>query len=188
MKGGNAVEDAKIIELFLERSENAVRQLQGKYGTLVKSVVKRILADRADAEECESDTYMAVWRTIPPNRPSNLRAFLLRIARNQALKKYHFLTAEKRCKNVTVSLEEIGELVSEEKHVYSDGELADLINGFLATLNDETRRIFILRYWYFHSAREIADSCGITVSKTETVLCRTRKKLKKYLEEKGVKL
>lgn len=187
MKGGNAVEDAKIIELFLERSENAVKQLQSKYGTLVKSIVKRVLADKSDAEECESDTYMAVWRTIPPNRPSNLRAFLLRIARNQALKKYHFLTAEKRCKDITVSLEEIGELVSEEEHVYNDDELSDLINGFLATLNQETRRIFILRYWYFHSAREIAHGCGITVSKTETVLCRTRKKLKEYLEERGYK-
>lgn len=181
------MEDAKIVELFLERSEDAVKQLRNKYGVLVKSIVKRVLTDKSDAEECESDTYMAVWRTIPPNRPSNLRAFLLRIARNQALKKYHFLTAEKRCKNVTVSLEEIGELVSEESKIYSDDELSEIINGFLGTLSEETRRIFILRYWYFRSAREIANNCGITVSKTETVLCRTRKKLKKYLEEKGVK-
>ncbi len=181
------MEDEKIIGLFNERSEEAVKQLQSKYGALVKNVIKRVLADKADAEECESDTYMAVWRTIPPNRPSNLRAFLLRIARNQALKKYHFITAEKRCKNAAVSLEEIGELVSEENKIYSDDELSGIINGFLGTLNEETRRIFILRYWYFHSAREIADDCGITVSKTETVLCRTRKKLKKYLDEKGVK-
>ncbi len=181
------MEDEKIIELFLERSDEAVKQIRVKYGIIVQSVIKHILADKSDAEECESDTYMAVWKTIPPQQPSNLRAFLLRIARNQALKKYHFLTAEKRCKNVTVSLEEIGELVSEEQHVYSDSELSDLINGFLGTLNEETRKIFILRYWYFHSARKIADSCGITVSKTETVLCRTRKKLKKYLEERGVR-
>lgn len=181
------MEDRKIIELFLERSEDAVNQVRSKYGVLVKSVINRVISDKSDAEECESDTYMAVWQTIPPQKPVNLRAFLLRIARNQALKKYHFLSAEKRCKNVTVSLEEISELVSEEQHVYSDSELSEIINGFLATLNEETRRIFILRYWYFRSAREIADSCGITVSKTETVLCRTRKKLKKYLEEKGVK-
>ncbi len=181
------MEDEKIIELFNERSEEAVKQLRSKYGSLVKSVIKRVLADKSDAEECESDTYMAVWQVIPPQKPANLCAFLLRIARNQALKKYRFLSAEKRCKNVTISLEEIGELVSDEQRVYSDSELSDLINGFLATLNEETRRIFILRYWYFHSAREIADNCGITVSKTETLLCRTRKKLKKYLDEKGVK-
>ena len=181
------MEDEKIIGLFNERSEEAVKQLRSKYGALVKGVIKRMLADKSDAEECENDTYMAVWQVIPPQKPSNLRAFLLRIARNQALKKYHFITAEKRCKDVTVSLEEIGELVSDEQHVYSDNELSDLINGFLSTLTEETRRIFILRYWYFHSAREIADNCGITVSKTETVLCRTRKKLKKYLEERNVR-
>ncbi|MBQ8786116.1 MAG: sigma-70 family RNA polymerase sigma factor [Oscillospiraceae bacterium] len=181
------MEDEKIIGLFNERSEEAVKQLQNKYGALVKSVIKRVLADKADAEECESDTYMAVWKVIPPQKPANLRAFLLRIARNQALKKYHFLTAEKRCKNAVVSLEEIGELISEESHIYSDDELSEIINSFLGTLSEETRRIFILRYWYFHSAREIADNCGITISKTETVLCRTRKKLKKYLDEKGVK-
>lgn len=181
------MEDEKIIDLFNERSDDAVRQLRSKYGALVKSVINHVLADKADAEECESDTYMAVWQVIPPQKPSNLRAFLLRIARNQSLKKYHFITAEKRCKNAVVSLEEIGELAAEDNHVYSDSELSNLINCFLATLTDETRRIFILRYWYFHSAREIADSCGITVSKTETVLCRTRKKLKKYLEERGYK-
>lgn len=182
------MEDGKIIELFLERSEDAVKQVRSKYGALVKSVIRRVLSDKSDAEECESDTYMAVWNTIPPQQPTNFRAFLLRIARNQALKKFRYATAEKRCRNAVVSLEEIGELVSEENHVYSDNELSEIINGFLAELTEETRRIFILRYWYFHSAREIADSCGITVSKTETVLCRTRKKLKKYLEEKGVKL
>ncbi len=181
------MEDEKIIELFFEHSEESVKQIRNKYGTLVKSVIKRVLADKSDVEECESDTYMAVWQVIPPQKPSNLRAFLLRIARNQALKKYHFLTAEKRCKNAVVSLEEIGELVYEENHVYSDDELSEIINSFLGTLAEETRRIFILRYWYFHSAREIANHCGITVSKTETVLCRTRKKLKKYLEERGVR-
>ncbi len=181
------MEDEKIICLFNERSEEAVNQLRSKYGALVKNVIKRVLADKADAEECESDTYMAVWQVIPPQKPSNLRAFLLRIARNQALKKYHFITAEKRCKNATVSLEEIGELVSEESKIYSDDELSEIINSFLSTLEEETRRIFILRYWYFRLAREIAGDCGITVSKTETVLCRTRKKLKKYLEERGYK-
>ncbi len=179
------MEDGKITELFFERSEDAVNQLRSKYGGLVQSVIRHTLSDKSDAEECENDTYMAVWQAIPPERPSNLRAFLLRIARNQALKKYHFISAEKRCRSTAVSLEEIGELAAEENHVYSDSELSEIINVFLGTLNEETRRIFILRYWYFNSAREIADTCGITVSKTETVLCRTRKKLKKYLEERG---
>ncbi len=117
MKGGNAVEDGKIIKLFQERSEDAVKQVRGKYGMMVKSMIKHILSDKSDAEECESDTYMAVWQTIPPAQPTNFRAFLLRIARNQALKKYHFLSAEKRCKSAVVSLEEIGELASEESHI-----------------------------------------------------------------------
>lgn len=181
------MEDEKIIGLFNARSDDAVRQLRSKYGAIVKSVIKHVLADKADAEECESDTYMAVWQVIPPQKPTNLRAFLLRIARNQALKKFRYITAEKRCRNAVVSLEELGELVSEEESFFSDDELSELINGFLGTLNEETRRIFVLRYWYFRSAREIAESCGITVSKTETVLCRTRKKLKKYLEERGVR-
>ncbi|MBP1559914.1 MAG: sigma-70 family RNA polymerase sigma factor [Oscillospiraceae bacterium] len=182
------MDDGSIISLFLERSENAIHETKIKYGRLVVSTAMRILGNQADAEECENDTYMGVWSAIPPQRPLNFKTFLLKIARNQALKRYHFLNAEKRNPNVEIPLEELYECADESTSAaYSDDALAEIMNGFLALLNEETRRVFMLRYWYFASVKEITEECGISKSKAESMLFRTRKKLKKYLEEKGVR-
>jgi len=182
------MEDENIIELFFERSENAVRETRTQYGSLIRTAAKRILRCDADAEECENDVYMAVWNSIPPNRPNSLKAFLLKITRNHALKKYEYLTAEKRNPNAAVSLDELGDCADTagEDIRFGDRELAELINNFLGSLNDEARKVFMLRYWGFLSIREITERCGISKSKAESMLFRTRKKLKEYLNENGV--
>lgn len=182
------MDDSGIISLFAERSEEAVRETKLRYGRLVFSVAMRILGSEADAEECENDAYMAVWNAIPPEKPGNFRAFLLRIARNLALKRYEYLNAEKRSPHAAVSLEELEECASDESAEirYSERELADVMNKFLSSLEEENRRVFMLRYWYFMPVRDICEQCGISKSKTESMLFRTRKKLKKYLEEEGI--
>lgn len=182
------MDDSGIISLFTERSEEAVRETKLRYGRLVFSVAMRILGSEADAEECENDAYMAAWNAIPPEKPVNFRAFLLRIARNLALKRYEYLNAEKRNPNTAVSLEELGECASDESAAvrYSERELADVMNKFLGSLEEENRRVFMLRYWYFMPVRDICERCGLSKSKAESMLFRTRKKLKKYLEEEGL--
>lgn len=182
------MEDEAIVDLFFQRSENAVSETRRKYGDLIMSVAMRILKSRPDAEECENDTYMGAWNSIPPKKPNNLAAFLVGIARNQALKKYRFINAAKRSPRVTISLDELGDCLSDggEDIRYSDGVLAETVNSFLASLNDESRRVFMLRYWYFASIGEITEKCGISKSKAESMLFRARKKLKTFLEERGL--
>ncbi len=179
------MEDDTIVSLFLERSENAVRETQKQYGQLIRTAAMRILRCEADAEECENDVYMAIWNRIPPERPNCLKAFLLKITRNQALKRYEYLTAEKRSPSAAVSLDELGECADcgGEEIRFGDWELAELINKFLGSLNDEARKVFLLRYWGFLSVKEITDRCGISKSKAESMLFRTRNKLKKFLDE-----
>lgn len=180
------MEDGEIIELFFTRSENAVAETKSKYGGLIRVVAMNILKSKADAEECENDTYLGAWNAIPPQRPGSLAAFLAGIARNQALKKYRFITAEKRNPKVTVSLDELGDCVSGTEGVYSDGALQKAINEFLGGLNEESRRVFMLRYWYFASIREITDKCGISKSKAESMLFRTRNKLRDFLKQRDL--
>ncbi len=179
------MEDNAIISLFLERSENAVSEAKEQYGRLIRTAAMRILRCEADAEECENDVYMAAWNRIPPERPNNLKAYLLKITRNQALKRYEYLTAEKRNPGAAVSLDELGDCTDciGEEIRFGDWELAELINKFLGNLNEETRKIFMLRYWGFLSIGEITERCGISKSKAESMLFRTRKKLKKFLDE-----
>lgn len=182
------MDDSDIIELFFERSENALLETRKKYSGLIMSIAMRILKNRHDAEECENDTYMGAWNTIPPQRPNNLTAFLARIARNQAMKKYEFINAEKRNPKAAVSLDELGDCISDDGDSirYSDGVLAEAINSFLAGLGEESRRVFLLRYWYFASISEICERCGMSKSKAESMLFRTRNKLKQFLEERGL--
>lgn len=180
------MEDGEIIELYFTRSENAVAETKSKYGGLIRTVAMNILGSRPDAEECENDTYMSAWNAIPPRRPFSLAAFLAGIARNQALKKYRFINAGKRDPRVTVPLDELGDCVSGSEGVYSDGALQKAINDFLGSLNPESRRVFMLRYWYFASIREITLKCGISKSKAESMLFRTRNKLRDFLKQRDL--
>lgn len=182
------MEDREIIELYFQRSEDAMRQTKQKYSGLILSIIRHILSCREDAEECENDTYLAVWQSIPPKRPDNFRAYLAGIARNLACSRYRYLHAEKRNADAALSFEELADCLSDKSDDgirYTDDELRDTINTFLGTLRPENRRVFLLRYWECCSIKEIMQLCGISKSKTESILFRTRNKLKKFLQERG---
>ncbi|MCI8513366.1 MAG: sigma-70 family RNA polymerase sigma factor [Lachnospiraceae bacterium] len=181
------MEDKDILRLYFERSEYAVEETKKKYGNMLRALAARILSDRRDAEECENDTYLGAWRTIPPQNPQNLPAYLARIARNQALKRYEFLRAGKRNRELEVSFEELeGCLADIEKgDAGREDELADSLNDFLGNLEKENRRVFLLRYWYCLSVREITAECEMTRSQVESRLFRTRSKLRQFLTERG---
>lgn len=75
--------DAKIVELYLKREESAIRQTAEKYGRRLRSLSCGIVGDLSTAEECENDTYMEAWNSIPPHEPKKyLYAFLARIIRH----------------------------------------------------------------------------------------------------------
>ena len=67
------MEDDKIIELFYERSEQAITELSDKYGAICNKIADNILNNRQDAEECVNDAYLAVWNTVPPQKPDPAR-------------------------------------------------------------------------------------------------------------------
>ena len=182
------MEDHQIISLFLSRSDDAIVELKGKYGGLCRSVIRNILHDPSEAEECLNDTLLGVWNAIPPAQPQTLSAFVCRIARNLALKRVEYWSAAKRSRALTLSLDELDEYavdpVSIERQL-DDKALGQCINQFLATLRETERKVFVLRYWYNCSVKEIAVRQHFSLSKTESMLHRTRQKLKQYLHEKG---
>lgn len=179
------MQDMEIIELYFDRSEKAVSETRAKYGGVISACIRNILGCREDAEECENDTYMGAWGSIPPARPDNLRAYLLKIARNNAINRYRRLNADKRGRNASVSFEELAECISDSGGGYEDRELGEAINDFLSTLQAESRRVFLLRYWYCASVKDIAMRCGIGTANVESKLFRARKALKKFLRERG---
>ena len=184
------MDDREIIDLYWERSESAITRTNEKYGKYSYSIAYAILGNHEDSEECVNDTYIKVWNSIPPQRPSNLAAYIARITRNLSLDKYRASTAEKRGAGHTETV------LSELQYCiagFDDGRefedqlaLVDVLNRFLRSLSPQSRKVFMRRYWYFSSIKEIANEYHMTEGKVKMLLLRTRRELKKYLEREGV--
>lgn len=183
------MEDKKILELFWERSENAVSAVSEKYNGYCMKIAYNILGSQQDAEECVNDALMKAWEIIPPNRPEMLSAFLGKLTRNSAINLRRKQIAYKRGGGQTEAvLEELEEAVPQSSDVEREHEQRELIgeiNAFLRGLPKQKRNIFICRCWYCDSVSDIAAQFGLTENNVSVILNRVRKKLKQYLEKKG---
>lgn len=185
------MDDSKIIDLFFERSEQAIVALSQKYGAVCNAVAKNILSNTFDAEECVNDAYLATWNTIPPQKPSPLLTYVCRIVRNLSIKKYHANTAAKRNSFYDVALDELEDCLSSVITVESEVEAKELshhIDEFLDTLDKESRIMFVQRYWYSESVSAIADRFRLSQNNVSVRLARTREKLKQYLKKEGLEI
>lgn len=187
----NNLDDRKIIELFYERSEQAIVELSNKYGYACTKVADNILNNMQDVEECVNDAYLGAWNTIPPQNPNPLINYICRIVRNIAIKKYHFNTAAKRNSIYDVALDELENCIPAMSSVEDEInaiEVSKCINLFLETLDKENRILFVRRYWYSDSIADLAKLFCTSKHNVSVRLSRTRDKLKRYLIEKGVSL
>lgn len=182
-------EDEKIIGMFFERSEQAIQELDIKYGKICYKLSYNIVNSRLDAEECVNDAYLGAWNAIPPARPDPLLTYICKIVRNLSLKSYWRGEAEKRNSAYTIAMEEIEACIAGPDTVETElgaRELARLIEAFLDTLTVENRVIFMRRYWFSDSCRDIAGRVGLSEKNITVRLTRIRQKLGKYLAERGV--
>lgn len=185
------MDDKLIIELFFARSEQAISELDRKYGKLCHKLSFGILNNARDAEECVNDAYLGTWNAIPPHRPNPLTAFLCKIVRNISIMRYHANTAAKRNSNYEVSLEELENSLASKNNMdaeIDEKELIKTIESFLETLSKENRVIFMRRYWFSDSYTEIAQQTGVSEKNISVRLTRIRQKLKSYLAEREVLL
>jgi RNA polymerase sigma-70 factor (ECF subfamily) len=178
------MDDKDIIELFWQRSEDALTQCGNKFGRYCQAVAHNILNNDRDAEECVSDTWLRAWNAIPPARPAQLKAFLAKITRNLALDRYEAAHTQKRGGGaVEIALEELADIPAP---AVEEGEITKVINDFLHAELRENADIFVKRYWYLKSLKEIAAEYGYSESKTASLLSRMRGRLKERLEEEGL--
>lgn len=186
------MEDSQIVELYWARSEQAITETSDKYGGYLRNISWNILRSHGDAEECVNDTYLRTWNAIPPARPSALRVWLGRIARNLSLDRWKQSRAQKRGGDEAALL--LGELDTcipaphGTEKAMEDQEIAALISLFLRNLSPETRKIFLRRYWYGEDLTTIAACLGCSQGKVKSSLFRTRKALRAYLEKEEVLL
>lgn len=185
----NIVDDADIVDMFLERNEQAIAETKNKYGKRLQNISFNITADRSAAEEAENDTYFTAWNNIPPKEPYDyLYAFLARIVRNASLSFCRSKSRLKRSAFVTELSEEMEQCIPSGEDIADklDGEiLAEKISSFLNGKSEEKRSIFMRRYWYLDSVQTIAKRSNLTESNVKVTLFRLRNELKEYLEKEG---
>lgn len=183
------MEDQQIIELFLQRNEDAVAQTEQKYTKYCRAIAMRILRSPEDADETLNDTWLAAWNCIPPHIPGCLSTFLGRLTRNISLNRIRADHAQKRgAAEARVVFEEVEEWLASSQNIeqeITEQELADAIGAFLDSIPETQRNVFVRRYWYMQSIAEIAGAHGFSESKVKSMLLRIRKKLYARLKEEN---
>lgn len=183
------MEDNDIVELYWQRDEKAVSETAAKYGNYLHSISYNILCNAEDAEECVNSAYNDAWNTIPPHRPSVLSTFLGKLIRRSSIDMWRSRGAEKRGGGtVAVAIDELEECVSGNDSVEDETERRELqekLNVFLKELPKAERQVFMRRYWYMDSNKDIAERFSCSETRIRSMLYRTRKKLRKMLEKEG---
>lgn len=182
------MDDEKILDLYWIRSETAISETEKKYGRYCYSIAYQILCNEEDVKEVLNDTYLKIWNTIPPQRPSVLKSYVGMISRQLALNFYKKQHTQKRGGQVSLVLNELEDCIPDKNgstDIIDSMALTDALNRFLLSLPQKTRNIFIRRYWYMSSIAEIAIDFSMKESNVTMHLLRTRKKLEKFLIKEG---
>ena len=184
------MEDLEIVELYWNRDESALKATADKYGNYCYSIAYNILHNNEDAQECVNETYLGAWNAIPPHHPQVLSTFLGKITRRLSLNRLRSDNAQKRGGGeAALSFDELEECIASDRSIkdeLAEQELAEMLNGFLSTMKENERKVFVCRYWYFEPVNEIALRFMYSPSKVKMILKRNRDRLKDYLEERGV--
>ena len=184
------MEDARIVDLYWARSENAISETSAKYGKYCYTIAYNVLANHEDADESVNDTYLDAWNNMPPHRPSILSTFLGKITRRISIDKWRGRTAEKRGGGeIVLALDELSDCVPSDhnvEHEVEAAELAKVIDDFVMSLPLMDRRVFICRYWYLDPISVISQQFSFSESKVKMMLHRQRKKLLSYLEKEAI--
>lgn len=182
------MDDLEIVELYFERSEKAIQETEKKYNAFLHQVAYNILRSLYDTEEIVNDTYLGAWNAIPPTRPVNLKHFLSRITRNLSFNRLDYLNAGKR-QALFVEMDEcIPDSRSDPEGVWEAKEIGMALNRFLETLDCTSCAVFLARYYYSYSIRELTGQYALSTRQIKYILSKTRNALRDYLEEEGVVL
>ena len=183
------MKDERIIELFFARDESAIKETELKYRNLCHYVASNFLASKEDREETLNDSLLALWNSIPPERPDNLPAYLSEVVRRLSINKSRANNAWKRGKNVQIVGEEFLSMIEDGTDLaaqFDAKRAGGLISAFLRASSKSDRKIFIMRYWLDMSIEQISSQTGFGESKVKVTLHRMRKKLAAELGREGI--
>lgn len=183
----------EIVALLFERNEEVLEQISVQYGCLYKGILRQILNNPEDISECENDVLLAVWNSIPPNRPNNFSAYICKLARNVSVNRFKYNNRAKRSSGYTLVVEELCECIPDnstekEYNKVEREEINEIISNFVRELDAETRVLFVRRYFYLESVASLAERFEIPENRISVKLFRARNKLQDVFRKEGIAL
>ncbi len=176
----------KYVERLLARDESALSEIEKAYRRLWHSIAKNVLGNSEDAEECVNDALLEIWNSIPPQEPESMLSFGAMVTRRRAIDRLRSMTAEKRGGGeYMLAYDELSD-VAEGFSDYLEGEITDALNDFILTLGSVDRRIFVGRYVKLDSVKSIAAKLSLSENSVSIRLSKMRKKLREFLEKRGI--
>lgn len=184
--------DEQIVDLYLSRDESAIKETDRKYGRILYGIAYNVLHDKQNCEECRNDTYLAAWNTIPPAKPRALGAFLSVIIRRISINKYYSENSKKKIPTeATLSMEECSDFLSSFdslEDTITAKELGRMINDFVNSLSAKKRYVFMGRFWFFDSVKDIAKELDTSESNVYKEIAKIKAELKEFLEKRGISI
>lgn len=180
------MEDTRITELLFQKNESGLSALKSKYGKLMMKICRRLLKSAEDAEEVFNDSLLAVWESIPPAQPDNLKAYVCKLSRRQSVNRLRYNTAKMRSTDLLTELDECVPFDYTPESAAEEAELARAINDWLKTQSERQQKLFALRYFYAETVKSAARACSMTENAGSAALMRMRRSLKNYLMERGM--
>ena len=184
--------DEEIIELYWQRNEKAISATDTKYGKYLFTIAYNIIKNRQDCEECLDDTYLGVWNSIPPTRPTVFQIFISKMMRNAAINRFREKTARKRVPSELISsYEELSDCIRSELTPEIMGEMIDIariLNEFLYSLSEDDAFIFVCRYYYSDSIEKIAGMMQLSKQNVYRDLTRMRSALRECFDKEGIQI
>ncbi len=177
---------AHILGLLRGRCEQAIEEMNRVYGPLCRRISGNILSSPEDVEEVLSDTFLVAWNRIPPEEPHSLGAYLSKITRNLSMAKLRNNHAARRDPRLTVTLSELEECIpapDTPERAVEYKLLTQVIDDYLGSLTPLNRFLFIRRYYYLDSCKEIARAARLSEQAVRTRLMRLREGLRTYLQK-----
>lgn len=189
VKGEKQMDDQSIVELYLQRDENAIKESRNKYEAYCYRIAMNILSVAEDVEECINDTWISVWNRIPPVIPKSLKAFLGKLVRDISLSRYRAVHAKKRYNGMELILDELAECIPSGQDIQESleqKELSGTVNGWLDSLPQEDRVLFVKRYYYGETVKQLSEMQSCTENQMAQKMMKLRNKLKAHLLSGGV--
>lgn len=179
--------DSKLIRGIKNGEQASLKKLIEKYYNYVFTIVFNVVGNlmtTEDIEEICADVFVSIWNNSQKIDPTykSLKPYIVAISRNTAKNRIKSIKSLDLSLNEDIIIIDNNEVENEVLH----GELIQILNECISSLEEPDKEIIIRYYFYYEKVKDIAEKLNINESTVKTKLFRSREKLKNMIIERGL--